>query len=353
MTGLNDNFLLADDSMEPKETPAIVVNAFKDAPGADGEPELRDDIDLIAAATEELSIQLRDLDLLRQSIQAQGGMSQSIALEAQAIIPGFLTDDRPVSFFTKHPSRTMLSVALEDIENEKKGALARIWDAFIAFLKKVYQFITKIATGIDLKAEEELAEKARKIAENKLTVDFVNDVVKLVPKKNLAIIAAIETDSSFMNTYVSAVNLDRDIYAPSRIMDKKEIAKGVAQATDLDKLTNRCQASIIQAMNQDEEDCERPLRQALGAGTSINGTEHGAYIKRFAETCDNRQRFEDLQHAAESYKRSYGPEEEVRGMQKIAAALSNQFTLELHVVQSFMKLNRALIEVNDKIHQGT
>lgn len=353
MSGLNDNFLIADDSMEPKETPAVVVHAFKDTPGEDGLPELRDDIDLIAAATEDLSVQLRDLDLLYQNIQTQGGMCQSIALEAQAIIPDFINDERPIGFFTKNPSRTLLFAALEEIEEEKKSTLVKIWDAFIAFLKKVYQFITKIVTGVDLKAEEEMAEKARKIAENRLSVDFVNEVVRLVPKKNLVIIAAIETDSGFMKTYEEAINLDRDIYAPSRIMDKKEIAKGVAQATDLEKLTTRCQASLTQAMGLDEEDTERPLRHALGAGLSISGSEHGAYIKRFAETCDNKQRFEKLLDAAESYKRSYGPEEEVSGMRKIATALAQQFTLELHVVQTFIKLNHALLQVNEKIHQGT
>ena len=151
MTGLNDNFLIADDSMEPKETPAVVVHAFKDTPGEDGLPELRDDIDLIAAATEDLSVQLRDLDLLYQNIQTQGSMCQSIALEAQAIIPDFINDERPIGFFTKNPSRTLLSAALEEIEEEKKSTLVKIWDAFIAFLKKVYQFITKIVTGVDLK----------------------------------------------------------------------------------------------------------------------------------------------------------------------------------------------------------
>lgn len=353
MTGLNDNFLLADDSMEPKETPAIVVNAFKDAPGADGEPELRDDIDLIAAATEELSIQLRDLDLLRQSIQAQGGMSQSIALEAQAVIPGFLTDDRPIGFFTKHPSRTLLSVALEDIENEKKGALARIWDAFIAFLKKVYQFITKTITGIDLKAEEELAEKARKVAKNRLSVDFVNDVVKFIPKKNLAIIAAIETDSDFVKKYQEAISFDRNINVPGIYSPRHQIKEAAQQAAELENITTQLNVAIAHATSLDDEDRERPLRHALGSGTSINGSEHAAYFKKFFEERDSKQRFEELIKTAEKYKKDIGEDEEVNNMRKIASALSKQYTLELHVAQTFLILNRALIEVNDKIHQGT
>lgn len=137
MSGLNDNFLLADDSLEPKAAPAVTVDAFKDA---EGEPELRDDLDLIAVGTEALEaleVQLRDLQLLQASIAEHQGMNQSIALEADALMPGFLNDDRPVAFFTKHPSKTMLAVANEEIGDQKKGILAKIRDFIVAMYQKV------------------------------------------------------------------------------------------------------------------------------------------------------------------------------------------------------------------------
>lgn len=137
MTGLNDNFLLADDAMEPKDAPAVVINAFKEQTNEDGEPELRDDIDLIAAATEDLVVQMRDLNLLQQNIKEQGGMCQSIALEAHALLPGFISDERPVEFFTKHPSRTQLSAALEDINSGKKNIVLRMIEAIVAFIKRI------------------------------------------------------------------------------------------------------------------------------------------------------------------------------------------------------------------------
>ena len=137
MTGLNDNFLLADDAMEPKDAPAIVINAFKEQTNEDGEPELRDDIDLIAAATEDLVVQIRDLNLLQQNIKEQGGMCQSIALEAHALLPDFINDERPVEFFTKHPSRTQLSAALEDINSGKKNIVLRMIEAIVAFIKRI------------------------------------------------------------------------------------------------------------------------------------------------------------------------------------------------------------------------
>lgn len=141
MTGLNDNFLLADDAMEPKDAPAVVINAFKEQTNEDGEPELRDDIDLIAAATEDLAVQMRDLNLLQQNIKEQGGMCQSIALEAHALLPDFINDERPVEFFTKHPSRTQLTAALEDIDAGKKNVVLRMIDAIVGFIKRILKKI--------------------------------------------------------------------------------------------------------------------------------------------------------------------------------------------------------------------
>lgn len=141
MTGLNDNFLLADDSMEPKDAPAVVINAFKEQTNEDGEPELRDDLDLIAVATEDLVVQMRDLNLLQQNIKEQGGMCQSIALEAHALLPDFISDERPIGFFTKHPSRTQLAAALEDIDANKKNIIVRMIETVVAFIKRILKKI--------------------------------------------------------------------------------------------------------------------------------------------------------------------------------------------------------------------
>ena len=136
MAGLNDSFL-ADDSMEPKTSPAVVLDVFKDNPEDPDVPELRDDVDLIAVAAEEMQISMRDLDLLQESIRAQGGMSRQIALEAHAIMPNFLHDDRPVEYFTQMPSRTQLAAALEDIGSEKKSILKRMMEKLLEFIRKL------------------------------------------------------------------------------------------------------------------------------------------------------------------------------------------------------------------------
>jgi uncharacterized protein (DUF1330 family) len=136
MSGLNDEFLLPDDSMEPKAAPAATVKAFKE--GDDGDvPELRDDIDLIAVAVEDLEVQLRDLELLGDTIKGNKGMDQTIALECESLMPGFLHDDRPIEFFTKHPSRTMYSAALEEVEEKKGGILQKIKDFIVDMYRKI------------------------------------------------------------------------------------------------------------------------------------------------------------------------------------------------------------------------
>lgn len=148
MAGLNDPFLLADDSMEPKEEPVVTVKAFKE--DTDGDvPELRDDIDLIAVAVEELEISLRDLELLRASIHNQRGMSQSIALEAEALMPGFLKDECPVAYFSKHPSRTLLSYALEEIDDKKKGFFDKFKEFISEMFKKVVDWLKNLFARSD------------------------------------------------------------------------------------------------------------------------------------------------------------------------------------------------------------
>lgn len=169
MAGLNDEFLLADDSMEPKAQPAAVIHAFKDT--EDGEiPELRDDIDLIAVATEDLGVQLRDLELLQENIRNTGGMCQSIALEAEALMPGFLHDERPMEYFTKHPSRTMLQTALEEIEEKKNNILQKVKDFVVSMYQKVIDWFKSVferirKSGLFSKENEQLLEEAPKVVE--------------------------------------------------------------------------------------------------------------------------------------------------------------------------------------------
>jgi hypothetical protein len=180
MSGLNDQFFLADDSVEPQAAPAVTIDAFKDTTEPGDVPELRDDLDLIAVATEEFEIKLRDLSLLQDMIRDEGGMSKHVALEAHAIMPDFLNDDRPIEFFTKTPSRTQLTAALEEIGNEKKSLIKRMIDAIVAFIKKIVKRIKDffIVDEEQLKADQEFA--------NNYKGPTNEDLAKATPKQQAA-----------------------------------------------------------------------------------------------------------------------------------------------------------------------
>lgn len=153
MSGLNDQFIMPDDSLEPTPAEAgqqVVVHAFKDE-GVDGEPQLRDDIDLISTACESLEVQLRDLELLKQSIVGQKGMNQSIALEAESLMPGFINEDRPIGFFTKHPSKTLLNAALEEVEEKTGGIVEKIKNFVIEMIKKIVDWFKGVIAAVQKK----------------------------------------------------------------------------------------------------------------------------------------------------------------------------------------------------------
>lgn len=188
MSGLNDPFLL-DDVMEDKDQ--LPVKAFKEmTPGE--VPEISDHVTLIAApipdaetdgsdgivektgeiasvAIEEYQVAMRDLVLLSDRIHAEGGMSLSIAQESLVVLPGFVNDDvRPMGYFTKHPSQTQLSEALEAIEETKKSAFSKVVDKVIAFINAVIErakgALDKIKSLIKKETARETANTLRLLA---------------------------------------------------------------------------------------------------------------------------------------------------------------------------------------------
>lgn len=353
MSGLNDDFLLADDSMEPKDAPAVTIQAFKDTPEGDV-PELAEDIDLIAVATEEFEIRMRDLELLRESISTHGGMSQTIALEAQVLLPNFINEERPLGFFTKHPSRTMLNAALEEVEAEKKTMLEKIWDFIIRLLKKVYDAVVSFFKNVDLSKEEDNASRAEKILKNKEKhgVDFANDVIKKLSDTNLSVLSAIEEDDSFIRLYNENIEKDRKIKVPTYGGKTTELSRDHAAADAISNNVDKLNGAITTAHAKDPEERDSALHKTLVAGLSIHGSENGAYLKAFAKSEQEKQRYEQIKEAAEKFKKSYAPEEVVIIVRAMAIALSKQFTLEVKVVGAYLKLNKAIIEVNDKIYEG-
>lgn len=162
MAGLNDAWL-ADDSLEAKQ--ALPVEVFKErAPGTlpeisdhatiiaveppvDPEAESEDGIvektgEIASVAIEEYQVAMRDLDLFTNSITNAGGMSLSIAQESIALMPGFVNEERPLTFFTKHPSKTQLNAALEAVEERGANMLKVVKEKIAAFIEAIKKRIT-------------------------------------------------------------------------------------------------------------------------------------------------------------------------------------------------------------------
>lgn len=144
MAGLNDNYFLADDSMEKPVNPAVTLDVFKENQEGEEAPELREDVDLIAAATESLAISLRSLELFKERVVGEQGMSQSIALESIDVVPTLITEELPVGFYTKYPSKTLFREALEAAGDEEQS----IFKKFIDFLVQMYKRVVEWLKGL-------------------------------------------------------------------------------------------------------------------------------------------------------------------------------------------------------------
>lgn len=118
---LNAGALLPD---EPVSTPDVLCN------------EVAGDADTIRESLAKLGDEVgsevttesiyTSLAYLRQDMVGQHGMSQRIATEALSLLPSFGAG-RPVNFYSRHPSQTGYTVALEEIEeNMVQDVVARI-----------------------------------------------------------------------------------------------------------------------------------------------------------------------------------------------------------------------------------
>lgn len=189
--GLNDDFFTVDEDQGESEQQKVQLEAFKPTNPGDT-PELKDDIDFIAVtqendpdtveedmnvnhALEQACVRLRDLELFCHRVKMEGGISQQIALESVDFIPGLITQDHPKGFYTVTPSRTALSFALEEQEQEKKSAFQAVGNAVKAFFARIGQwfsnFFAKFNFGKkkqELMDREAAAEKHKQAQEAKI-----------------------------------------------------------------------------------------------------------------------------------------------------------------------------------------
>jgi hypothetical protein len=153
MSSLNDGFELDDELVankeksEDKEIKSVSPSDFSDiifnnvTPGE--VPELSDDASVIAVVNK-----TEDLQDLKTNILNAGGMNKRFALEAECLIPGFINEASPVTFYTEFTSKTKYKVAIEAIEAEQKSLVKRIWDLLVKLFKNsiawLEEFVNKI-----------------------------------------------------------------------------------------------------------------------------------------------------------------------------------------------------------------
>ena len=85
---------------------------------------------------DEAVARLRKATQLEARIHAVGGLNQTMAMEANRIVPGFISKVNPIGSFTVMPSQANMRLALEEIDKVKAGIFAAIAAALLALVTK-------------------------------------------------------------------------------------------------------------------------------------------------------------------------------------------------------------------------
>jgi len=181
--GLNDDFPL-DDAIEvtqPKSEP-VTDSEFDEVVfdnSTPGEvPDISKEVDIVVVGYDKLD----DIRYLKKDILDSNGMNKQLAMEAQAIIPTFLNEDRSLGFFTDSTTKTQFKATLESIDEERVGIIKRIiesiksfFSSIVEYLKKIYQKIRDHRFG---KLEEMQAYGDIYKPDVKAAVDKMEDITK-------------------------------------------------------------------------------------------------------------------------------------------------------------------------------
>lgn len=79
---------------------------------------------------------ITDIESVRTSVRNEGGVSQSLAMECERLMPGFFTDDYPVKTFSVIPTRTNLNYTVEAFD-VRSGAIIGAIIAIILGIAKL------------------------------------------------------------------------------------------------------------------------------------------------------------------------------------------------------------------------
>ncbi len=129
---LNHEIDSEDDAREDKLADLV----FKESPNGQT-PELDENISIIAA----LDSAHNKIDDVRETIVISGVIDKKTALEAHYVTGSLLTESNPITKYTTIPTRTGLSAALENLDNEKKNIISRLFEKIKEYIKKVIAWL--------------------------------------------------------------------------------------------------------------------------------------------------------------------------------------------------------------------
>lgn len=129
------NFGLDDPVLDPNEPEHQLPNDPGEEPPVlevprEAAPDIRED----ATSLQQDVNALEDIGYLLAEIRQAHGMSQTFALEAERICPGFLPV--PVGYYTKTPSATRLQASLE-------GLYAKVWETIASAVRKLREQLVR------------------------------------------------------------------------------------------------------------------------------------------------------------------------------------------------------------------
>lgn len=81
---------------------------------------------------------ISDIESIRTSVRNECGVSQSLAMECERLMPGFLTEDYPIKTFSQIPTRTNLNYTVEAFDVRSGAIIAAIIAVIIGIAKLMF-----------------------------------------------------------------------------------------------------------------------------------------------------------------------------------------------------------------------
>lgn len=121
-----------------------------------------------------------DIEYLRQDIFTSRGMNQRLAMECEELIPGFLSEQRPIGFFTQLTTQTQYTVSLEFLADTKETVMAAVMAALHELVERVMSWYKDFQKERDSREATIAARRMYFIQQNAQDVaQILNDQFKL------------------------------------------------------------------------------------------------------------------------------------------------------------------------------